>query len=128
MARSLKAPRRQKIQNRTELKVRLTHPDRIIFTDPDVTKRDLAMYYARIAEWMLPHVAGRPLATVRCPVGTGDTCFFQKHPPAGLPESVKRITIREKNQAGTYLEIDNVQALIALVQHGTIEVHLWGSR
>ncbi|MBI3862339.1 MAG: hypothetical protein HY290_10635 [Planctomycetia bacterium] len=128
MAHSLKAPRRKARKDPAELNVRLTHPDRVIFSDPDVTKRDLAVYYARIAAWMLPHVAGRPLAILRCPVGTDDTCFFQKHPPAGLPTTVQRIRIREKKQEGTYLEIDDVQGLVALVQHGVIEVHVWGSR
>ena len=32
---------------------------------------------------MLPHVAGRPLAIVRCPGGSGKPCFFQKHPGEG---------------------------------------------
>jgi bifunctional non-homologous end joining protein LigD len=127
MTRSLKTPQ-QKNQALLELKVRLTHPDRVIFAGSQVTKRDLALYYAAIAKWMLPHAAGRPLAIVRCPTGVGDTCFFQKHPPIGLSTAVKRIKIREKEKEDAYLEIDDVAGLVALVQHGVIEVHLWGAR
>src|SRR6266576_817821 len=106
-----------------EVSFRLTHPERVIFSEPDVTKRDLAVYYAHVAEWLLPHAAGRPLAVVRCPEGTGKQCFFQKHPPAGLPAAVKRVAIREKNKDAMYLVIDSVEGLVSLVQHGVIEVH-----
>lgn len=127
MPRSLKSLRR-KLRTAPELNVRLTHPERVIFTDPEVTKRDLALFYANISEWMLPHVAGRPLAIVRCPTGAGQGCFFQKHPPAGLPMTVKRLTIREKGKEGIYLEANDAGDLVALVQQGVIEVHFWGSR
>ncbi len=62
--------------------VRLSHPDKVLYPDQGYTKRDLAHYYERIADWMLPHVVGRPLALVRCPAGYGKQCFFQKHPGA----------------------------------------------
>jgi hypothetical protein len=28
-------------------------------------------YYARVADWMLPHIIDRPLSLVRCPAGSG---------------------------------------------------------
>src|SRR5258708_29148253 len=126
-------PRTQKASRRVPsksfaLNVRLTHPDRVLFETPMITKQDLAVYYASVVEWMLPHVSGRPLAIVRCPAGTSEPCFFQKHPPAGLPDTVNRISIQEKDKAATYLEIDDVTGLLALVQHGVIELHTWGAR
>lgn len=108
--------------------VRLTHPDRVIFAEPKVTKQDLASYYARVADWLLPHVADRPLTLVRCPTGTSGPCFFQKHPPEGLPSVVKRVQIKEKDGANTYLVISNVEGLLTLVQFGAIEIHAWGAR
>ena len=59
--------------------LRLTHPDKVLFADRGVTKRDLAQYYALVAEWMLPHVVDRPLALVRCPDGMAGKCFFQRN-------------------------------------------------
>src|SRR5690606_8016077 len=52
-----------------ESTVRLTHPDKVLYPDRGLTKRDIAEYYARIAERMLPHVVERPLMLVRCPEG-----------------------------------------------------------
>ena len=51
--------------------VRFTHPDRVYWADAGVTKQDLADYYRDVWEFMVPHVADRPLALVRCPEGAG---------------------------------------------------------
>ena len=63
--------------------VRLSHPDKVLYPDEQLTKQDLAQYYMQVAEWMLPHVVDSPLAIVRCPAGSGKPCFFQKHPSDG---------------------------------------------
>ena len=66
--------------------VRLTHPDRVLWPEVEVTKLELARYYVGVAEWMLPHVARRPLAVVRGPRGYARARrFFQKHLAAGMP-------------------------------------------
>ncbi|HTV17048.1 MAG TPA: DNA ligase D, partial [Polyangiaceae bacterium] len=36
-------------------RLEITHPDRILFPDAGITKRDLMLHYARVAHWMLPH-------------------------------------------------------------------------
>ena len=59
--------------------VRISHPDRIIYPDTDITKLDLAEYYHAVRDHILPFVAERPLSMVRCPEGIGGQCFFQRH-------------------------------------------------
>jgi bifunctional non-homologous end joining protein LigD len=105
--------------------VRITHPDRVVFQDQGITKRDLAEYYAAVAEWMLPHLVRRPLTLVRCPAGMGKRCFYQKQPPQGLPESVKRLPIRFKEGPSVGVYVEDLQGLLALVQFGVLEVHAW---
>ena len=107
---------------------RLTNPDRIVYPEIGLTKHDVAIYYVSLAKWMLPQIIGRPLSLVRCPEGLSGPCFFQKHPPAGLPAVVERIQIQEKSELRTYSVIQNIEGLIALVQFGTLEFHAWGSR
>ncbi len=63
--------------------VRLSHPDKVLYPKDDFTKLDLANYYEQVADWMLPHVKNRLLSLVRCPAGSGQKCFFQKHPGEG---------------------------------------------
>jgi bifunctional non-homologous end joining protein LigD len=112
--------------------VRLTHPERIMYPDPGLTKRELAEFYASIADRILPHVVGRPLSILRCPQGQDKECFYQKHAHAGTPDVVKRVRIREGTGTvegtGVYVYIDGLDGLISLVQMGVLEVHPWGSR
>jgi DNA primase len=44
--------------------VRISHPDRLIYPAPPISKIGLARYYEDIEDWILPHVAGRPLTLV----------------------------------------------------------------
>jgi bifunctional non-homologous end joining protein LigD len=106
----------------------LTNPDKVLYPEQGVTKRELLEYYALVAERMLPHVANRPLTLVRCPNGWQKSCFFQKHPGEGTPEAVRTIAIREKEGKAPYGVIDDALGLFSLVQLGALEIHTWGSR
>jgi len=104
--------------------VRLTHPDRVYWDDVGITKRDLADYYTQVWKWMRPHVAGRPIALVRCPEGASGQCFFQKHARAGIPTEHLHL-VPEKGDK--IISIDDLDGLIALVQGGVLEIHTRGT-
>ena len=109
--------------------VRLTHPDRVLFRDQAITKLGLARYYETVADWMVPHVADRPLSLVRCPEGERGACFYQKHAAPGVPKQVKRVRIRESGGGpASYLYVDDLPGIIALAQIGVLEIHPWGTR
>lgn len=107
--------------------VRLTHPEKILFPEQGLTKLDLAEYYVQVAEWILPHVKGRPLALVRCPEGRGKPCFFQKHPSQGGPTRLQSVDISESGPAEFNMTIQDTEGLVELVQMGVLEIHVWGS-
>lgn len=108
--------------------VRLTHPDKVLYPDMGLTKRDLVDYYCAVEKLILPHVTGRLLSLVRCPEGSAMRCFFQKHAGEGFPEAFKSLEIVENNGGrAEYLTIDGLDGLIAGVQVGTLEFHVWGS-
>jgi bifunctional non-homologous end joining protein LigD len=108
--------------------VPLTNPDRVFYPDSGLTKLDLARFYEKIGDWILPHVAGRPLTLLRCPSGYDQGCFFQKHISESLPSSLRGVTIREKDTEALYIVIDDLPGLITLVQLGALEIHPWGCR
>jgi len=108
--------------------VRLTSPDKILYPEQEITKLELASYYRDVADWLLPHIADRPLVLVRCPEGREKECFFQKHPGLGTPKSLRQIPIREQKKTEHYVVVDDVDGLISLAQIGALEIHAWGSR
>ena len=109
--------------------VTLTHPDRVLYREQAITKVGLARYYEAVADWMVPHVADRPLSLVRCPEGERGACFYQKHAAPGVPKQVKRVRIRESGGGtASYLYLNDLPGVIALAQIGVLELHPWGTR
>lgn len=108
--------------------VAITHPERVVFPETGLTKLELARYYEEVAEWVLPHVAGRPLTVVRCPDGAGGKCFYQKHLTDSMPAAVRGVDIKEKDEVEPYLVVEDVGGLISLVQFGALEFHPWPAR
>jgi bifunctional non-homologous end joining protein LigD len=108
--------------------VRITNPERIVYPELGITKHSLAEYYAQVADWILPHVANRPLTVVRCPKGLDGHCFFQKHLSGYVPEAVESVLVREEGGRGKYITIRGAEGLLGLVQIGVLEMHPWPAR
>jgi len=109
--------------------VRLTHPQKILDENSSLTKQMLADYYWAIAQWMLPHIADRPVSLVRCPEGAEKPCFFQKHVNSMLPKGIGSVDIADKNgKVEPYITLNSAEALAGLAQLGVLEIHPWGSR
>ena len=107
----------------------LTNLDKILYPEQGITKGQLIAYLAVVAEWMLPHVAHRPLTIVRCPEGRGKPCFFQKALLPGSPSAIHPVAITEENgEQVEYMQIVDMPGLVALAQLGTLEIHTWGAR
>ncbi len=109
-------------------RITVTSRDRVLFDESDVTKGDLADYYAAVSGIMLPFAGSRPISLVRCPQGRSRACFFQKHDAGSFGDAVHQVPIREKDgSTEDYLYVDDADGLVACVQMGTIEFHGWGS-
>ena len=109
--------------------VRLTHPQKILDTQTQLTKQQLADFYWAVAGRMLPHICDRPLSLVRCPEGSEKPCFFQKHVNAMLPPGIGSVDVADKKGVvEPYITLNKPEALAGLAQMGVLEVHPWGSR
>jgi bifunctional non-homologous end joining protein LigD len=108
--------------------IRISHPGRTIYPDLRITKLDLVRYHDAVARWMLPHVRGRPLTLLHCPNGLLAPCHFLRHSKVWGPDVLRRVRIREKTKTGEYLVADSIEAIVALVQMGVVEIHTWNSR
>jgi len=103
----------------------LTNPERVLWPDVGITKQALLDYYEAVWPWLEPHIAGRPLALLRCPQGIGEECFFQKHATQSLPSGIRSVTIDEANHAAPV--IDDFSGLAGLVQLSALELHPWSA-
>jgi bifunctional non-homologous end joining protein LigD len=108
--------------------VALSHADKLLYPDANISKLDLARYYQAIGDWIVPHLEDRPLSLVRCPDGWKGECFYQKHAGKSVNAAVGRVSVPESGGRATYLTADSVAALVGLVQWGVLELHPWGSR
>jgi bifunctional non-homologous end joining protein LigD len=116
-------------QNSAEIAgIKLTHPDRVLYPGQGITKLELAHYYDQVADWMIPHLEGRPLTLVRCPAGLKKHCFYQRHVTESLHDPIRSIPVKEGRSTVSYVSVDSTPGLIALVQMGVLEIHTWGSQ
>jgi bifunctional non-homologous end joining protein LigD len=108
--------------------IKFTNLDKVLFPEQGLTKAALIAYYAVVADWILPHIAGRPLTLVRCPNGPGEHCFFQKHTNNTTPSAIQPLPlVEEDGEEKSYMLIDDLDGLLAVVQLGSLELHTWGS-
>jgi bifunctional non-homologous end joining protein LigD len=106
--------------------VKLTNPGRLEWPEQGITKQGLADFYTEIADWILPHIADRPLSLVRCPGGVQEQCFFQKHKWAGLGDAVRLVKVPDEKEP--MLALDSLAGLLELVQASVLEIHPWGAK
>lgn len=105
--------------------VRVTHPDKVLWPEAGLTKRDLARHYIAVAKPLLAWIGDRPISVVRMPEGIGGPRFFQRHPAPGMPKSIRRVAI--PGEAKPYIRVDSVAGLVALAQQAVMELHPWGA-
>jgi bifunctional non-homologous end joining protein LigD len=99
-----------------------------MFPQPPITKLEIARFYERIADWIVPHLQGRPLTLVRCPEGITGDCLYMKHSKVWAPPALRRASIQEKTKLGEYLIADSLAAIVSLVQMDVLEFHTWNTR
>jgi bifunctional non-homologous end joining protein LigD len=107
--------------------VKVSHGERVIDATTGVTKLDLVRYYESVADFILPHLKGRPCSLVRGPAGVTGELFFQKHgEKIGIPGITE---LPETLWPGhtSLLEVGNAKALVGAAQMNVIEFHTWNS-
>jgi bifunctional non-homologous end joining protein LigD len=116
-------------------RVRVTHPEKVLFPGDGITKGDLVDYYRAVAPRMLPLISGRPVTMQRFPDGIGRGGFLQKQVGRHFPDWIERVTApnRRTRQATvrdqvTYVVCRGPDDLAYLANQGCITPHVWLSR
>ncbi|RYE86856.1 MAG: DNA ligase D, partial [Hyphomicrobiales bacterium] len=106
----------------------VTNPTRKLFGTSGPTKLDIAVYYAAVGDFMLPHLFNRPVSLFRCPTKSIADCFFQRHAFNGMPPTIKVFEIKNSDDENkSYISVEDAKGYLALAQFGVIEFHAWGT-
>ncbi len=101
--------------------VKLTHPQRMLYPEVGITKLDLARFYERVGERMLPYLVDRPLTLVRAPDGMKGQRFFVRHAGDWAPRELRQFEIASGTGSGTAMIVDDLRGLVALAQMNVLE-------
>ena len=108
--------------------VTISHPDKLLFPDDGISKGELAAYYERVAEFMLPHIRARPVSMQRFPDGIGGKGFFHKDIPDYFPAWIRRVEVPKAGGTVTHVTVHDPDTLVYLVGQNCITPHVWLSR
>ncbi len=106
----------------------ISNPQRVIDDRSGVTKLQLAQYYLAVGEWLMPHLAKRPLSIVRAPDGVSGESFFQRHCGRLKMPHMRVLDKSLDPEHARLIQADSVTAVVEAAQMGTIEFHTWNAR
>lgn len=109
-------------------RVKISHPEKVLFPDGGITKGELVEYYRMIAPLMLPHIRNRPITMERFHRGIGEAGFFQKSVTKGFPSWLERVAVPKKNGMVHHPLVTDADALLWLTNMNCITPHVWTSR
>ena len=105
--------------------VPLSSPDKVLFPDDGITKRDLFDHYVAVGPAMLPHVRGRPITMERYPDGIRGERFFQKEAWRHTPEWIDTAVLAKEKGTVRHVVVNDVATLAYMAQQNTITPHVW---
>jgi len=109
--------------------MRLSSPDRVLWPDVGVTKREVAEYLIAVGDAFVEANGDRPVALQRFPTGIEGEEFFSKAPPRGVPEWMRSTMVTFPSaRSHPMLVIDEPAAAVWMAQMNTIVFHPWPSR
>jgi len=106
----------------------VSNRDKVFFPEEGITKGDLMDYYHRSAEYLLPHVRGRPVSMQRFPDGIGAGGFFHKDVPGHFPDWIRTEEVKKEGGRLRQLVVDDAPTLVYIAGQGCITPHVWLSQ
>ena len=107
--------------------VEIPRPGKIMFPS-GITKADLANYYRKVADAMLPHLAGRPLNLERYPDGIEGERIIQQHASKHFPSWVRLADVPARKGTVKHVLAGDSATLVYLAGQACITFHRWLSR
>lgn len=109
--------------------VSISSRKKVYWPDEGFTKGDVIDYYDNIADYILPHLKGRPLSLKRNPNGIKDSGFYHKDAGENAPSFVDVFKVRSESNGKIidYIVCNNKATLLYVANLGCIEINPWNS-
>jgi DNA ligase D len=108
--------------------VGISNPDRVLWPEQGITKRELAEYFIAVAQPFLAANGNRPVSLERFSEGVGGESFFSKNPPKGAPDYVESVTVTyNSGRRHPQLVLTEIASAVWAAQMNTIVFHPWAS-
>ena len=118
------------MQSNEPREVRITHPDKVLFPEDGITKKEVCDYFRRIADVMVPLIRDRPLTMQRYTDGIDRPGFFQKNAPDYLPAwiATAEFELHGTGRRQRQVLCNDAAALVWVANQDCITQHVWLSR
>ena len=104
--------------------IRITHPDKIYFTQAHISKIDLVRYYLAVAPGAVLAIRDRPIVLKRFVNGAEGEAFYQKRAPEQRPAWLRTVTLSfPSGRTAEEVVVDDAAGLAWIVNLGCIELH-----
>ncbi len=104
--------------------VRITHPDKLYFSQAKISKLDLVRYYLAVAPGALAGIQDRPIVLKRFVNGAEGEAFYQKRAPESRPSWLRTVTLSfPSGRIAEEIVVDDAAGLAWIVNLGCIELH-----
>jgi bifunctional non-homologous end joining protein LigD len=122
------------VKEKSEIKigsniVSISNRKKVYWPDEGFTKGDVIDYYDKIADYILPHLKGRPLSLKRNPNGIKDNGFYHKDAGENAPSFVDVLKVKSESNGKIidYIVCNNKATLLYVANLGCIEINPWNS-
>jgi bifunctional non-homologous end joining protein LigD len=107
--------------------MRLSNLDKELY--PGVAKAAVIDYYARVADTLLPHLAGRPLTLRRFPDGIAASSFYEKNAGRNAPDWLRTVEVPTPGStkgadSAAFVVVEEVATLVYLANLAVLELHV----
>jgi bifunctional non-homologous end joining protein LigD len=103
----------------------LSNLDKVLYPKTGFTKGQVVDYYQRIAPYLLPHLASRPLTLKRYPNGVEGHFFYEKRCPSYRPSWFRTAEVWSDRNKGivNYCVVDDLPSLVWVANTASLELH-----
>ncbi|NMO92869.1 ATP-dependent DNA ligase [Actinomycetospora sp. TBRC 11914] len=107
--------------------LKLSNLDKELY--PGTPKNAVVDYYARVADTLLPHLAGRPLTLRRFPDGIDGESFYEKNAGRNAPSWLRTVVVptpgsSRGSSSASFVVVEELAALVYLANLAVLELHV----